>query len=353
MPVLMDIVSRDHHLFRGEENDVAKTLSESPNAMARCVNIGLLNNMPDSALISTERQLFELLNVAAGTLPVHLQFYTLPTIARTEWGRQYMSRFYSDIDDLWVGNLDGLIVTGTEPKAPNLAEEPYWGSFRQVIDWAKENTVSTVWSCLAVHGAVLHLDGIDRHQLGEKCIGVFDQERIMDHPLMQGAPSQLRTPHSRWNEVREESLASTGYSVLTKSADAGVDIFVKQQKNSLFVYFQGHPEYEAQSLLGEYRRDVGRFLRREIKSYPTMPKRYFDDQAEESLTTFQSEALSDRRTELLASFPVDRVAANLKNTWLSAATSIYRNWILYLSTRRSRRLKRPSSPMTRGSITPQ
>ena len=86
----------------------------------------------------------------------------------------------------------------------------------------------------------------------------------MDHPLMQGAPSQLRTPHSRWNEVREESLASTGYSVLTKSADAGVDIFVKQQKNSLFVYFQGHPEYEAQSLLGEYRRDVGRFLRREI-----------------------------------------------------------------------------------------
>ena len=86
MPVLMDIVSRDHHLFRGEENDVAKTLSESPNAMARCVNIGLLNNMPDLALISTERQLFELLNVAAGTLPVHLQFYTLPTIARTEWG---------------------------------------------------------------------------------------------------------------------------------------------------------------------------------------------------------------------------------------------------------------------------
>ena len=55
-----------------------------------------------------------------------------------------MSRFYSDIDDLWDGDLDGLIVTGAEPRAPNLAEEPYWGSLGQVIDWAKENTVSSV-----------------------------------------------------------------------------------------------------------------------------------------------------------------------------------------------------------------
>ena len=281
MPVLIDIDSRDHHLFRAEENDRAKALSESPKAMASCINIGLINNMPDSALISTERQLFELLNAAAGRLPVRLQLYTLPMIPRTDWGRQYMSRFYSDIDDLWDGDLDGLIVTGAEPQAPNLAEEPYWSSLGQVIDWARENTVSAVWSCLAVHGAVLHLDGINRHQLDAKCIGVFDQAKVRDHPLIQGTPSQLRIPHSRWNEVREDTLALSGYSILTKSADAGVDIFVKQQKNSLFVYFQGHPEYEAQSLLGEYRRDVGRFLRREIESYPTMPKGYFDDQAED------------------------------------------------------------------------
>ena len=130
--------------------------------------------------------------------------------------------------------------------------------------------------------------------------------------MVQGAPSQLRVPHSRWNEVREEALTSSGYNVLTKSANAGVDLFVKQQRKSLFVYFQGHPEYEAQSLLGEYRRDVGRFLRREIEYYPTMPKGYFDDQAAELLTAFQKHALLDRRNELLADFPVDRAAKNLK-----------------------------------------
>ena len=342
MPVLIDIDARDHHLYRGNGNDRAK----SPKAMASCINIGLINNMPDSALISTERQLFELLNAAAGKLPVRLRLYTLPTVSRTDWGRQYMSRFYSHIDDLWDGDLDGLIVTGAEPQAPNLAEEPYWGSLGQVIDWAKENTASAVWSCLAVHGAVLYLDGIDRHQLGAKCIGVFDQAKMTDHPLMHGTPSQLRIPHSRWNEVREDRLVLSGYSILTKSADAGVDMFVKQQKNSLFVYFQGHPEYEAQSLLGEYRRDVGRFLRREIAAYPTMPKGYFDDQVEGLLTAFQRHALSDRRDELLASFPVDRVAANLKNTWHSAAIRIYRNWILYMSARRTRRRELPSAAMT-------
>ena len=162
---------------------------------------------------------------------------------------------------------------------------------------------------------------------------------MSEHPLVQGAPSQLGVPHSRWNEVREEALTSSGYNVLTKSATAGVDLFVKQQKKSLFVYFQGHLEYEAHSLLGEYRRDVGRFLRQEIEYYPTMPKGYFDDHAAELLTEFQKHALLNRRNELLADFPVDRAAKNLKRTWASAATCIYRNWILYLAARRFRHNK--------------
>ena len=262
-------------------------------------------------------------------------------VPRDEWGQQYTRRFYSDVGDLWDDSLDGLIVTGIEPRAPKLAEEPYWGSFGELIDWASEHTVSAVWSCLAVHAAVLYLDGIDRHQLSDKCIGVFGHSRMSDHPLVQGAPSQLKIPHSRWNEIREEALASSGYNVLTKSTDAGVDMFVRQQRKSLFVYFQGHLEYEAQSLLGEYRRDIGRFLRREIEYYPTMPKGYFDDQTAELLIAFRKHALLDRRNELIADFPVDRAAMNLKRTWHLAATRIYRNWISYLLARSFRRSKRP------------
>ena len=295
--------------------------------------------MPDSALVSTERQLFDLLSAAAGKLIVRLHLYTMETTPRTDWGRDYERRFYLGINDLLNSNLDGLIVTGAEPTAADLKEEPYWDSFGQVIDWAKENTLSSVCSCLAVHGAVLHLDGVERHPLGDKCIGVFTQTRSADHPLMLDVSSSFRIPHSRWNEVHEGSLAESGYTILAKSSEMGVDSFVKQHKKSLFVYFQGHPEYEAQTLLGEYRRDIGRFLRGENENYPTLPKNYFDRDAEETLITFKRKALSDRRPELLASFPVDRLAQDLRNPWRSVAKRIYRNWILYLSSQKSQRSK--------------
>ena len=350
MPVLIDKDLRDHHLFRGEVSTRAKTLPK-PKAMVSCINVGLVNNMPDSALVATERQVFELLNAAAGRVPVRLKFYALPNVPRTDWGRQYMRRFYCDIDDLSDADLDGVIVTGAEPRTPNLAEEPYWGPLGQLIDWAQENTVTAIWSCLAVHAAILYLEGIDRRPLGSKCIGIFEQVKMMDHPLMKGVPARLRIPHSRWNEVCEDALLSSGYSILTKSAEAGVDMFVKLQKSSLFVFFQGHPEYEAQSLLGEYRRDVGRFLRREMETYPTTPKGYFDYQSEQLLADFRAHALSNRCHELLARFPVEHVAANLKNTWCSAATRIYRNWVLYMSAQRAQRSEIPYSTLTRGSAT--
>jgi homoserine O-succinyltransferase len=347
MPVLIDINSRDHHLFAECEANRTAMSFESSKGIADCVNIGLINNMPDPALISTERQLFDLLNAASGRTPVRLRLYTLPMLPRADWGQRYTKQFYSDVNDLWDDNLDGLIVTGAEPQAAELTAEPYWGSLEQVIDWARGHTLSAVWSCLAVHGAVFHLDGIDRHQLSGKCSGVFDQAEMEAHWLMQDVPRRLRIPHSRWNEVREGALASSGYSVLTKSADAGVDMFVKQQKKSLFVFFQGHPEYDAHSLLGEYRRDVGRFLRRETERYPTVPKGYFDDRAMELLSAFENCALSDRRKELFASFPSDRVGTNLKNTWHGAAKRIYRNWIEYLSERKPRGTKRARAAMTK------
>ena len=47
-----------------------------------------------------------------------------------------------------------------------------------------------------------------------------------------------------------------------------MDSFVKKKKRSLFVHFQGHPEYGAQTLLKEYRRDIKRFLRAERETIP-------------------------------------------------------------------------------------
>src|SRR5207244_10741826 len=162
---------------------VPATFRESDPAS---LTIGLVNNMPDAALQSTERQFAALLGAAAGDLAVRVRLFALPEVPRTEWGHQYVSRFYAGLDDLWGSRLDGLIVTGTEPRSADLKAEPYWGSLTRVLDWAAGHTQSTVWSCLGAHAAVLHLDGIGRRGLADVRVGVFEWARVSERPRAAG-----------------------------------------------------------------------------------------------------------------------------------------------------------------------
>jgi homoserine O-succinyltransferase len=292
------------------------------------IDIGLINNMPDPALDATEHQFRALLGDAADDIAVHLTLYTLPEVPRTDFGRHQVSR-YASIDRLWDSHHDGLIVTGTEPKATDLKDEPYWESLTRVLEWAEAHTYSTILSCLAAHAAILHLDGITRRPLDDKRFGIYECVRVSDHPLVASAPAQLRMPHSRWNEIPEEALLACGYRVLTRSEIAGVDTFIKQRK-SLFVFFQGHPEYEAVTLLLEYRRDVGRYLRGERDTYPPMPHGYFDDDTVQALTALHHSALEDRREERLAEFPTAMATSKVTNNWRSAARELYHGWLRYL-----------------------
>lgn len=294
------------------------------------LEIGLLNNMPDAALDATVRQFRALLGAAADALDVRLTLYTLPEVPRSDLGRQLLAG-YRDIDELWDSRLDGLIVTGAEPRESDLADEPFWSSLTRVLEWAEAHTYSTILSCLAAHAGILHLDGIARRPLCDKRFGIFECVRVADHPLTESAPARLEMPHSRWNEIPEEALLACGYRILTRSEDAGVDAFVKQRK-SLFVFFQGHPEYDATTLLLEYRRDIGRYLRRERDTYPTMPRGYFDRETVAALQALQERALVDRREDLLGDFPTAMAAGRLKNNWRSAAEGLYRNWLRYVST---------------------
>jgi len=127
--------------------------------------------------------------------------------------------------------------------------------------------------------------------------------------------------------------------VLTRSADAGVDAFVKQRK-SLFVFFQGHPEYEATTLMLEYRRDIGRFLRRDRDTYPPLPQGYFDEETAAALSALRERALRDRREELLAEFPTALAAGKVTNTWRTTGESLYRNWLRYIGAQKEQTARR-------------
>ena len=241
---------------------------------------------------------------------------------------------YSNIEEVWENSLDGLIVTGAEPVARNLKDEPFWSSLKHLIEWAKHNTYSTVWSCLAAQAAVLEMSGIERRPLGEKLFGVFECERLSDHPLTAGLPSSFRMPHSRWNDIPGEDLSACGYHVLSRLTNGIVDAFVKEGRH-LSVFFQGHPEYDAASLLLEYKRDIRRYLARERESYPAMPEGYFDENAAVCLSLLRAGAEADRCQQAFVDFPTSVQAATMKNRWRDEGVGFYRNWLSHLSEQKS------------------
>lgn len=302
---------------------------------ANCIEIALINNMPDAALADTERQFCELLSTAAGDIPLRIQLYSLPEICRSAQAQQHMDGRYLDIRDLLNNRFDAVIITGTEPRQPDLQREAYWQTLVEVLDWAERNTTSTILSCLAAHASVLHSNGIERHRLDEKRFGVFNEKQVSEHALTADVPDVIRIPHSRWNELRENDLVTGGYVVLTKSKEAGVGLFAKQTRRSLFVYVQGHPEYETQTLLKEYRRDIKRFLRHERETYPSLPHGYLNAEATKQMCDFREQALSNPDEDVLAAFPDSFVSETLENGWHACGALVYRSWLRYVASRKT------------------
>jgi len=296
--------------------------------------VGLVNNMPDAALESTEAQFSGLLAAGAGKHSVRLLFSSLPEIPRGPDARARIARGYWPIETLLAEEPDALIVTGTEPIAARLADEPYWRRLVDLIAWAEEHAVASVWSCLAAHAVVESIDGIQRRRLAEKRCGVFAHSILAGHALLDGVSAPLFMPHSRWNELPVEALRPAGYQILSFSPETGADAFVRHEQ-SLMLFFQGHPEYEDRTLLKEYRRDVGRYLNGQQSHYPTLPHGYLSPEASALLEAFKARALAERSAPLLESFPFAAAAATLRNTWRPAAVTLYRNWLDFIAARAS------------------
>lgn len=289
------------------------------------LTIGLINNMPDGALKATERQFARLLETAAPPrVRIRFRCFALPSITRSPAAQTHIAGTYADISELERLPIDGLIVTGAEPIADDLRDEPYWHELAALVDWARTNTRSTIWSCLAAHAAVLHLDGIARRSLGAKCSGIYDCAKVADDQMTQNIRSALKVSHSRLNAVDEPDLVRCGYRILTRSDQIGVDVFARDLP-SRFIFFQGHPEYDALSLQREYMRDIARYLSGERDDYPNIPASYFETATEDVLRRFELRARARRDPTLAAELPGLKLRTDIAAG--TAATLLLKNWI--------------------------
>src|SRR5262249_40622779 len=136
-------------LFDKKQSIASPTLAPGQDAFERGapmdITIGLVNNMPDSALKATERQFPPQVTGAGGQSGSHVHRSSLPSVSRSAAARAHIDKEYSDIADLGRLKIDGLIVTGAEPNGCTLPQESLWHELTDIIDWAKTSTRSTIW----------------------------------------------------------------------------------------------------------------------------------------------------------------------------------------------------------------
>jgi homoserine O-succinyltransferase len=304
-----------------------------------CIHVGLVNNMPDAAMRATELQFARLLKEAAGSLDVRLRLFSMRSIPRDEQTRSRMAGFYDDAAFLQAANVDALIITGAQPGAADLRDEPYWAELAHLIDWAEIGTISTLFSCLAAHAAVLRLDGIGRRPLPAKLSGLYQSMRVEDDPLFFGTGESVPSPHSRKNDIAESDLVAKGYRVLSRldlkdGSGSQVDIFTREPPgHSRFVLFQGHPEYDPGTLGREYLRDMGRFLRGETDERPLVPENYFDRATESRLAELRARDEPD-----LARYGEIVTGALPLQAWRANTVRLFANWLTLIAAAKARKL---------------
>ncbi len=303
-----------------EANDKAAGFQSPLKSAGETLAIGFVNNMPDAALRTTERQFRELLSAASETIPISLRFFSLPELPRSEAGRQHINQYYEDVGELWTSQLDGLIVTGTEPRAPELRDEPYWNSLASLVEWAENHTISTVWSCLAAHAAVLEMDGIGRRLLPQKLSGVFDSARrsiirIPGRLAVTMAGTTLAAQRGSGRRARRERLL---HRVAFARGRCGY-LYQAAKEPSFFV--QVHPGRPG-TLLREYRRDVQTVLSHEPADLSGNAARLFRrEDFQRHLNEFRDLALRDRNIDLLEKLPLVRGEGKMPHPWRDSRSS--------------------------------
>ena len=307
----------------------------------RELHIGLLNMMPDKALQATERQFFRLIGGSNQIAQFYVHPFTLDVLERSPEGKAHVGSYYSTFAQIKEQGLDALIITGANVAEKNLADEVFWESLGEVVDWAYENVTSTLCSCLATHAVLQYQYDQKRTGFPNKRWGVYSH-RLTDqkHPLVAGVNTRFDVPHSRFNEVFRDQFLDAGLKVLAESDIAGVHLAVSKD-GFRQVFFQGHPEYDAISLLKEYKREVGNFIRGEIEAYPPFPEHYFSLQVQAVLDEYKEHVLlALENGEPAPEFPEHQVLPLLDNTWHDTAEAVINNWIgkVYQLTNADRRL---------------
>lgn len=329
MPIALHQSSHALARLRSEGYD-ALTFEEASSSSLPEVNVGFLNMMPDAAVRATERQFYRLLASGAGdSCVVHVRAFAAERQPRSEEVSKYMQSCYESFAAVKSGSIDALVLSGANPEQDDLADEPFWDSFCEVIDWAGNDVRSTFCSCLATHAVLERFHGIVRKRCEPgKRWGMYAHYRTDGgHPLVAGINDEFSAARSHVHEIVGAQLRETDIEILATSDDADFHLAVSGD-GLQWVYLQGHPEYDAISLLKEYKRDLTLFANGERDGYPPCPNNYFPPAACDLLERYRArlEKALDNGGEL-PEFPESQLAPTVAGTKDDHGVALFRNWL--------------------------
>ncbi|MGK9266414.1 homoserine O-succinyltransferase [Bacillus inaquosorum] len=251
----------------------------------------ILNLMPKK--IQTETQLLRLLGNSP--LQVHFTFLIPSTHTPKNTAREHLDEFYTTFSNIRHKKFDGMIITGAPIEHLAFEEVSYWEELKEIMEWSKTNVTSTLHICWGAQAGLYYHYGVEKIQMPKKIFGVFEHTVLSKHErLVRGFDELYYVPHSRHTDINMEQLqAVPELNILSASKEAGVCLIVSKDEKQVFL--TGHPEYDTNTLLQEYERDLARNL-----STVEAPKHYFAKDSEE---------------------PVNR--------WKAHATLLFMNWLNY------------------------
>ena len=142
---------------------------------------------------------------------------------------------------------------------------------------------------------------------------------------MQDVDAGWHAPHSHLYSVTRQQLEDVGICVLADGVEAGVYVAVSQNPLE-FLFLQGHPEYDATSLLKEFKREVQRFSDDVIPEFPRVPEHCFGDDAIETIARFRAAMVGAKaKGGPLPDFPEQRLEAGLQNVWRTTGHQFFGN----------------------------
>jgi len=248
----------------------------------RPMRIALLNLMPDK--IRTEAQIARL----AGSTPLQVEMTLLKTgsYKSKNTPEPHLIAFYQTWEEVQEEKFDGLIVTGAPIETMPFEAVDYWPELTAIFDWAQSHVYSNFYICWGAQAALHHFHGVPKHQLDAKMFGVF-RHRITkpNVGLLQGFNDEFSIPVSRHTEVRCEDIPEKpGLDILAVSPESGLCLMQDAPHRSIYMF--NHLEYDADTLKGEYERDL------EAGTEIHLPKNYFpgDDPSQPPINQWRSYA---------------------------------------------------------------